>query len=398
MRTAQTSYEDVERTIEFDFLRATEAAALNTLPWVGRGQKEKADAAACDAIRGMFDLINVCAEVVIGEGIKDDAPGIFKGEHLGTWKPGSHKFDLALDPIDGTTNVSKGLPGSICCLAAASPDLRDEASSFVRPRPDYGATSSSFAKATEDTLAKSGLPDEAFAKSGAAVDVSLKDIPTFYMMKLAYGMKVVQYMDRTGIGVVSIRNPIEEIIPIVAKALRRAIRDIAVVVLDRPRHAKLVEAIRSTGAMVRMISDGDITAAIAPSIADSGVDLYAGIGGAPEAVLAAAAIRCLGGDLQTMMWPRDDAERQSVVDAGFREELNHVYYAKDLAKGNNIIFCATGVSDSPLLRGVRVRGHTAITHSILMRASTRTVRMIEAYHDLAHKTIRLRSTNRETPI
>ncbi len=354
MRTAQTPYEDVERTIEFDFLRATEAAALNTLPWVGRGQKEKADAAACDAIRGMFDLINVCAEVVIGEGIKDDAPGIFKGEHLGTWKPGSHKFDLALDPIDGTTNVSKGLPGSICCLAAASPE--------------------------------------------AAIDISLKDIPTFYMMKLAYGMKVVQYMNRTGIGVVSIRNPIEEIIPIVAKALRRAIRDIAVVVLDRPRHAKLVEAIRSTGAMVRMISDGDITAAIAPSIADSGVDLYAGIGGAPEAVLAAAAIRCLGGDLQTMMWPRDDAERQSVVDAGFREELNHVYYAKDLAKGNNIIFCATGVSDSPLLRGVRVRGPTAITHSILMRASTRTVRMVEAYHDLAHKTIRLRSTNREMPI
>jgi fructose-1,6-bisphosphatase II len=374
MRTVQTSYEDVERTIEFDFLRATEAAALNTLPWVGRGHKEKADAAACDAIRGMFDLINVCAEVVIGEGIKDDAPGIFKGEHLGTWKPGSHKFDLAIDPIDGTTNVSKGLPGSICCLAAASPDVRDEA------------------------LAKSGLSDEALAKSGAAIDISLKDIPTFYMMKLAYGMKVVRYMDRTGIGVVSIRNPIEEIIPIVAKALSKAIRDIAVVVLDRPRHAKLVEAIRSTGAMVRMISDGDITAAIAPSIADSGVDLYAGIGGAPEAVLAAAAIRCLGGDLQTMMWPRDDAERQSVVDAGFREELNQVYYAKDLAKGNNIIFCATGVSDSPLLRGVRVRGHTAITHSILMRASTRTVRMIEAYHDLAHKTIRLRSTNRETPI
>jgi fructose-1,6-bisphosphatase II len=354
MRPPQTLYEDVERTIEFDFLRATEAAALNTLPWVGRGEKEKADAAACDAIRGMFDLINVCAEVVIGEGIKDDAPGIFKGEHLGTWKPGSHKFDLALDPIDGTTNVSKGLPGSICCLAAASPE--------------------------------------------ATVDVSLKDIPTFYMMKLAYGMKVVRYMERTGIGVVSIRNPIEELIPIVAKALRKAIRDIAVVVLDRPRHEKLVEAIRSTGAMVRMISDGDITAAIAPSIADSGVDLYAGIGGSPEAVLAAAAIRCLGGDLQTMMWPRDDAEGQSVIDAGFREELNQVHYAKDLAKGNNIVFCATGVSDSPLLRGVRVRGHTAITHSILMRASTRTVRMIEAYHDLAHKTIRLRSTNRETPI
>src|ERR1700746_3742399 len=173
MRHQQQPYEDVERIIEFDFLRATEAAALNTLPWVGRGEKEKADAAACDAIRGMCDLMNICGEVVIGEGIKDNAPGIFKGEHLGTWKPGSHKFDLALDPIDGTTNVSKGLPGSICCLAAASPEVRDRRSDIA----------SSFAKATEDSR----------AKSGTAVDASLKDIPTFYMMKLAYGMKVVRY-------------------------------------------------------------------------------------------------------------------------------------------------------------------------------------------------------------
>jgi fructose-1,6-bisphosphatase II len=354
MRTYPPPYEDFERIIEFDFLRATEAAALNTLEWLGRGDKEKADAAASDAIRGMFDLMNIRGEVVIGEGIKDNAPGIFKGEHLGTWIPGSHKFDLALDPIDGTTNVSKGLPGSICCLAAASPE--------------------------------------------AQVEASLKDVPTFYMMKLAYGVKVVRYMQRTGIQIVSIQNPIEEIIPIVAKALRKRIRDLAVVVLDRPRHAKLVEAIRSSGAMVRMISDGDITAAIAPSIPDSGVDLYVGIGGAAEAVLAAAAIRCLGGDIQAMMWPRDDKELVQVIEQGFAEELERVFYAADLANGNNIIFCATGVSDSPLLRGVRVRGHTAITHSILMRARSRTVRVIEAYHDLAHKTIHLRSTKRETPI
>ena len=351
---SQQPYEDLERIIEFDFLRATEAAALNTLEWLGRGEKEMADAAACDAIRGMFDLMNICGEVVIGEGIKDNAPGIFKGEHLGTWIPGSHKFDLALDPIDGTTNVAKGLPGSICCLAAASPE------------PHIGA--------------------------------SLKDVPTFYMMKLAYGAKVVRYMQRTGIEILSIRNPIEEIIPIVAKALRKRIRDLAVVVLDRPRHHKLVEAIRSSEAMVRMISDGDITAAIAPSIPESGVDLYVGIGGAPEAVLAAAAIRCLGGDIQAKMWPRDDEELKQVIEQGFTEELQRVFHAADLAKGNNIIFCATGVSDSPLLRGVRVRGHTAITHSILMRARSRTVRVIEAYHDLAHKTIRLRSTKRETPI
>src|SRR5215471_17737487 len=354
LRIPKQNYDDIERIIELDFVRATEAAALNSLPWMGRGEKEKADAAACDAIRGMFDLINVCGEVVIGEGVKDNAPGIFKGEHLGTWLPGSHKFDLALDPIDGTTNVAKGLPGSICCIAAASPE--------------------------------------------EGVDVSLKDIPTFYMMNLAYGLRVVRYMQRTGIETISIRQPVEEILPIVAKALRKRIQDVAVVVLDRPRHAKLIQAIRSTGAMVRMISDGDIAGAIAPSMAESGVDLYIGIGGAPEAVLAAAAIRCLGGDLQSMMWPRDDMEYQQVVEAGYRNELGKVFYAKDLAQGDNIIFCATGISDNPLLRGVRVHGHTAVTHSILMRARSRTVRMIEAYHDLVHKTIRLRSTRGETSI
>lgn len=352
MRSSQQPYQDLERIIEFDFLRATEVAALNTLPWIGRGEKEKADAAACDAIRGMFDLMNICGEVVIGEGIKDNAPGIFKGEHLGTWTPGSHKFDLAFDPIDGTTNVAKGLPGSISCLAAASPE--------------------------------------------AGVGVSLEDIPSFYMMKLAYGAKVVRYMQRTGIEMVSIRNPIEELVPIVAKALRKRIQDVVVVVLDRPRHTKLVETIRSTGAVVRMISDGDITAAIAPSIPESGVDLYVGIGGSPEAVLAAAAIRCLDGDIQAMMWPRDDEERS--INNGYKDHLNRVFYARDLAKGNNIIFCATGVSDTPLLRGVRVRGHTVVTHSILMRARSKTVRIIEAYHDFTQKTIHLRSTKTETPI
>ncbi|MBV9130116.1 MAG: fructose-bisphosphatase class II, partial [Verrucomicrobia bacterium] len=219
-----------------------------------------------------------------------------------------------------------------------------------------------------------------------------------YMMKLAYGEKVVRYMQRTGIDIVSIRNPIEEIIPIVAKALRKRIQDLAVVVLDRPRHGRLVDAIRSSNAMVRMISDGDITAAIAPSIPGSGVDLYAGIGGAPEAVLAAAAIRCLGGDLQSLMWPRDEEEKKQVAEQGLTHELQQLFHAPDLARGNNIIFCATGVSDTPLLRGVRISGRTAVTHSILMRARNKTVRMIEAYHDLMHKTIRLRSTRRETPI
>lgn len=351
MRTPQEQYYDVERIIEFDFVRATEAAALNSIHWLGRGEKELADQAACDAIRGMFDLINICGEVVIGEGIKDNAPGIFKGEHLGTWTPGSAKFDLALDPIDGTTNIAKGLPNSISCIAASSPE----------PGLDY----------------------------------SMRDISAFYMMKLAYGPGVVKHMLLSGIESVSIRNPVEETLVTVGRALGKRVQDLVVVVLDRPRHQKLIAEIRSVGAALRMISDGDITAAIAPSLPDSGVDLYMGIGGSPEAVLAAAGVKCLGGDLQAMVWPRDTAERDQLIAQGQEEDLHRVYYADDLAQGSNIIFCATGISDSPLLPGVRVRGNTATTHSILMRARSQTVRFIRAQHDLSKKTIHLRSDNRE---
>lgn len=351
MKTPREQYYDVERIIEFDFVRATEAAALNAIQWLGRGEKEKADAAACDAIRGMFDLMNICGEVVIGEGIKDNAPGIFKGENLGTWTPGTLKFDLALDPIDGTTNISKGAPNSISCIAAASPEV--------------------------------------------GVQSSLKDVPSFYMMKLAYGSQVVGYMERSGIETIQVRNPIEETLVAISKALRKRVQDVVVLVMDRPRHEQLIAEVRKVGAALRMVGDGDIAAAIAPSIRDSGVDLYVGVGGSPEAVLSAAALKCLGGDIQCMMWPRDEAERKQLVDDGYGEDLKKVFYADDLANGQNIIFCATGISDSPLMKGVLVREHTAITHSILMRAKSRTLRHITAYHDLRQKTIRLRSDNRE---
>ena len=351
MKTPREQYYDVERIIEVDFIRATEHAALHAIQWLGRGEKETADAAACDAIRGMFDLMNICGEVVIGEGIKDNAPGIFKGEHLGTWAPGTLKFDLALDPIDGTTNIAKGAPNSIACLAAASPE--------------------------------------------EGVRCALKDIPSFYMMKLAYGPQVIRAMERTGVQTVQIRNPIEETIVSVAKALRKRVQDVVVLVMDRPRHDKLVQEIRRSGAALRMVGDGDIAAAIAPSIAESGVDLYIGVGGSPEAVLSAAALKCLGGDIQCIMWPRDEAERNSIIEGGYGDDIDKVFNANDLAHGSNIIFCATGISDSPLLRGVQVRGHTAITHSILMRAKSRTVRYITAHHDLQMKTIHLRSDNRE---
>jgi len=345
---------DLERIIEFDLVRATEAAALNASQWMGKGDKNAADQAACDAIRGMFDLIPCCGEVVIGEGIKDDAPGIFLGEHLGTWQPGVVPLDIAVDPVDGTTNISKGLPNVISVLAAAS---------------------------AYDGLGK-----------------SLRNLPSFYSEKLAYGPKVKSYLGKKDAEALTLDAPIEENVLLVAYILNTPVHELTITMLDRPRHEELVKRIRKVGARLRMIGDGDVAGAIAPSLPDSGTDLYVGIGGSPEAVLAATALRCLGGDLQVRMWPRDEAERKQLIKDGFEEDLNKVYYAEDLARGDGIMFCATGISDSPLLPGVRFIGHTAITHSILMRANTRTVRHIKAVHDLTKKTIRLRSTRAEQPL
>ena len=350
-RLPKLNYPDIERIIEFDFVRATEAAALNSLRWLGRGEKEKADAAACDAMRGMFDLMNICGEVVIGEGIKDDAPGIFKGEHLGTWVPGAPRFDVAIDPIDGTTNISKGAANSISCIAAASPEQ--------------------------------------------GVKVALRDVPAFYMSKLAYGPPVVHYMQKRGDSL-DINAPIAETLGIVARAVDKRVQDVVVMMLDRPRHKQMVEEIRACGASLRMIGDGDIAAAMAPALPDSEIDLYMGIGGSPEAVLAAAGVKCLGGEMQSKMWPRDDEERKKLIEEGYEKDLDRVFFADDLAHGKNIIFCATGISDSALLRGVKTKGAaTAVTHSVLMRAKSRTVRFICAQHNLQSKTIRLRSDNRE---
>ena len=180
-----------------------------------------------------------------------------------------------------------------------------------------------------------------------------------------------------------------------AKALNKRVQDVVVMMLDRPRHKEIVAEIRRVGASLRMISDGDIAAAMAPSYPESGIDLYVGIGGSPEAVLAAAGIKCLGGDMQCMMWPRDEKERAQLIADGHEEDLGRVFFADDLANGNNIIFCATGISDSALLRGVKAQGPHAITHSVLMRAKSKTVRFIRASHNLQEKTIRLRSDNRE---
>ncbi len=345
------SPQDFERRHEFDFLRATEHAALNTLQWLGKGQKEKADEAACDAIRGMFDLMDICGEVAIGEGIKDKAPGLFKGEKVGTWREGAPRFDIALDPVDGTTNVSKGMSNSISCIVAVQPEEGKEC--------------------------------------------GLLDIPAFYMKKLAYPLPVRKAWMQDPSLPIDIDAPIAEVIDVTARILGKDVRDVVVCVLDRPRNEQLIEEIRRKGAALRMIVDGDIAAALAPALRTSNIDLYAGIGGAPEGVLSAAALRCLGGGMRAKIWIRDEAERAALIQAGWGDQLDRQYMSRDLARGSNIVFAATGITQSMLLAGVEVHGSTAITHSVLMRARTGTVRFVNTHHNLAIKTLRLRSTSSE---
>ena len=337
---------DPERTIEFEFVRATENAALNVLHWLGRGEKEKADAAACDAIRGVFDLVDICGSVAIGEGIKDNAPGLLVGDRLGSWKAGSPYFDIAVDPIDGTTNLANGLPNSISVMAAS-------------PRRPGGPP-------------------------------AMKSIPAFYSMKLAYGPDVAAAI-AAGLPPILLDDPLEKVLHRVAEALGKRVQELVVVMLNRPRHAEFIAEVRRIGSALRLIGDGDITAAVAPSLPDSGVDLYYGIGGSPEGVLTAAALRALGGELLLRMWPRDEAERSRLHEQLSEAELSSVLRVSDLVQGESVVFCATGISDSSLLPGVKLTGKKAATHSILMRARSRTVRYIRAVHDLEHKTIHLRS-------
>jgi len=337
---------DVERVLEFEFVRATENAALNAIHWLGRGAKEKGDAAACDAIYGVFDLLDIRGQVVIGEGIKDNAPGIFVGEKLGTWKAGSPRFDIALDPIDGTTNLSKGMPNSISVLAAAQ------------------------------------VPD-------GAPNV-MRHLPSYYSHKIAYGPRVVEVLADSGDWCL-LDRPLPEVLSFVAVALGKHVNDLVVMTLDRPRHADIVRQTRETGAALRMISDGDITAAVAPSLPDSGIDLYVGMGGSPEAVLAAAALKCLGGDMQVRMWFHEEKHRAEIAAQVSAEDLERVYRVNDLVMGESSLFCATGLSDSALLPGIKIIGRRAETHSILLRTRSRTVRHIHAIHNLDFKIVPLRS-------
>lgn len=323
----------IDREITLDLVRVTEAAALTSSLHLGMGDKNAVDQAAVDAMRGMLDYIEIKGTVIIGEGEKDEAPMLYIGEKVGTWNDGDEEFDIAVDPIDGTRLVAYGLPNAISVM----------------------------------TLAEKG---------------KLAYLPTFYSYKLAVGPELK--------GLLDIRSSIRENLRVAAAALKVPISELTVVVLNRDRHNKIINEIREVGARIKLIGDGDIAAAIATAMPESGVDIYIGIGGSPEAVLAAGALRTLGGELQVQLWPQTEEEKKKLIEEGWN--MNKVYYTEDLAGGENVIFSATGVTDGEFLKGVHFSKGKAITESIVMRSKTRTIRRITTYHDLKYKTIRLKST------
>ncbi|HEY8425876.1 MAG TPA: class II fructose-bisphosphatase [Limnochordales bacterium] len=325
---------DREREVMLDFLRVTETAALRAAPWMGKGDKQAADDAAVDGMRGMLDLVRVRGTVVIGEGEKDKAPMLYVGEEVGTGD--GPEVDIAVDPLEGTRLVANGLPNALSVLVAA----------------ERGSV----------------LP-----------------VPSFYMQKIAVGPRAAGHID--------INAPVRENLRVVAAVLGKRVTELTVVILDRPRHARLIQEVRELGARIKLISDGDVAAGIATALEGTGVDLLLGIGGAPEGVLTAAALKCLGGEIQCKLWFSSPEEESRAAASGFQPD--RVYTQDDLIGTDRVIFAATGVTDGDLLKGVRYEGRTARTHSLLMRAHTKTVRVIETIHHLEHKTLRSRRRNEE---
>ena len=312
-----------DRNLALELVRVTEAGAMAAGRWVGRGDKEGGDGAAVDAMRELVNTVSMRGVVVIGEGEKDNAPMLYNGEEVGNGD--GPECDFAVDPIDGTTLMSKGLPNAISVLAVA--------------------------------------------ERGAMFDPSA----VFYMNKIAVGPEAVDAIDITA--------PIGENVRSVAKAKHLSVSDMTVCILDRPRHEQLIAEVREAGARIRLITDGDVAGAISACRPNSGTDLLAGIGGTPEGIIAAAAIRCMGGAIQGQLAPKDDEERQKAVDAGY--DLDQILSTEDLVSGENVFFCATGVTDGDLLKGVHYYGGGCTTQSIVMRSKSGTVRMIEAYHRLS---------------
>jgi fructose-1,6-bisphosphatase II len=307
------------RNLALELVRLTEAAALAAARWVGRGDKNAADGAAVDAMRGMISRVSMNGVVVIGEGEKDEAPMLYNGEHVGDGT--GPEVDVAVDPIDGTTLTGKGQDNALSVLAVAD--------------------------------------------RGAMYDPSA----VFYMDKLATGP--------AGVGVVDIRRPVGDNIRALAKAKGEDPEDLTVVLLDRPRHEQLIADIRASGARIKLISDGDVAGAIMAARPDTGIDLMLGVGGTPEGIIAACAIKCLGGVLQGRLWPQNDTERRKALDAG--HDLDRVLEVDDLVRGD-VFFAATGITNGELLQGVRYFPGGAATSSLVMRSRSGTIRRIEATH------------------
>jgi fructose-1,6-bisphosphatase II len=311
----------VERNLAMELVRTTEAAAMSAVQYMGMGNKELVDQAAVDAMRHTLEGVSMQGVVIIGEGEKDEAPMLYNGEEIGDGT--GPEMDIAVDPIDGTTLLSKGLPGAIAVIALS-------------------------ARGTMN------CPRE-----------------VFYMNKIAVGPEARDVID--------IDAPVAENLQRIAKALGKSVNEVTVIMLDRPRHVDLLQEVRTAGARVKMISDGDVAAGIQAALPNSGVDVLMGVGGTPEGVITAAAIRCTGGAIQCKPWPRDDEERQKCLDAGL--DLNHVYMTEELVGGDDVFFSATGASTGELLKGVHTLANGATTQSLVMRSRSGTIRWIDAIHD-----------------
>jgi fructose-1,6-bisphosphatase II len=311
----------LERNIAMELVRVTESAALASARYLGLGDKNLVDQAAVNAMRSVLGYVRMDGVVVIGEGEKDEAPMLFIGERIGD---GSElKVDIAVDPIDGTTLVARGLPGAISVVALSARGTINCPRQFV------------------------------------------------YMNKIVTGHEAKD--------AVNINDTVANNLKGIAAAKKRKISEITVVVLDRPRHEKLLSEIRDAGARVKLITDGDVAASIQAALPDTDVDVLMGIGGTPEGVLSAAAILCVGGMIQCKAWPRDEKEKQQAVIDGV--DLEKVYKTEDLIKSDDVFFAATGVSSGELLRGVRYHSGGARTQSIAMRSKSGTVRWIDAWHN-----------------
>lgn len=309
----------MDRNLALELVRVTEAAALASARWMGKGDKNAADQAAVDAMRRAFNSVPIDGTVVIGEGERDEAPMLYIGEEVGS---GGLKVDIALDPLECTNSVAYGRPNALAVIAVGEPG-------------------------------------------------HLLHAPDTYMEKIAVGPKAADAID--------LNDPVEDNLKRIARALDYHLEDVTCVILDRERHEDLIGRVRRLGCRIRLISDGDVGGAIAAALPGTGIDVLLGIGAAPEGVLAAAALRCVGGALQGRLKFRNDNERERARKMGITD-FDRVYSEKDLAQGNNVMFAATGVSDGDLLNGVRFTGHGAVTQSLVMRSRSGTIRKIETQH------------------